>query len=242
MNTDDLRLLINGELVEPASDTLVDSINPYTNKAWARVPYATEADVRAAVTAAEDAFEAWSGTTGYERSRLLLKLADLVDQHADQLATAETTDNGKVIRETRTQIGFAARQYRYFAGWADKLTGDVIPTDRLGTLDVATYRPLGPVALITAWNSPIGHLSNKLAPALAAGCTTVVKPSEHASVTTLLFAELLQEAGFPPGWSTSWLGRLRLDRPSSGIPGSARSASPGPRAWVAVSPRPRPRT
>ena len=198
MKIEDLRLLVDGQLV-PGQGELVDSINPYTNRAWARLPYATGSDVGAAVTAAERAFDGWAATPGYERSRLLLRLADLVEENADALAEAETTDNGKVIRETRAQMGFAARQYRYFAGWADKLTGDVIQTDRTGTLDVAVLRPLGPVALITAWNSPIGHLSNKLAPALAAGCTAVVKPSEHASVTTLLFARLVQEAGFPPG-------------------------------------------
>ena len=228
MNVDDLRLLIDGQLV-PGQGELVDSINPYTNQAWARLPHAAESDVDAAVAAAERAFDSWSATSGYERSLLLLRLAELVEKNADALAEAETTDNGKVIRETRAQMGFAARQYRYFAGWADKLTGDVIPTDRAGTLDVAVLRPLGPVALITAWNSPIGHLSNKLAPALAAGCTTVVKPSEHASVTTLLFARLVQEAGFPPGVVNIITGEAPVGEALTVHPGTPNIRFPGPR-------------
>ncbi len=111
----------------------------------------------------------------------------------------ESTDNGKIIRETQTQMVLAARQYRFFAGYADKLWGQQIPLDQRDVFDYATREPLGVVALITAWNSPMGLLANKLAPALAAGNCVVIKPSEHASVTTLEFCRFVEAAGFPPG-------------------------------------------
>lgn len=195
----DLQLFIDGAQVGGGSDPTFESINPYTNQPWARLIEATADHVDAAARAAERAFPAWSKTSGAERARLLHRLADLLEGAGDEYAVAESTDNGKVIRETRRQMDFAARQYRYFAGWADKIAGNVIPTDQQNTLDVMVRKAIGPVALITAWNSPIGHLSNKLAPALAAGCTAVVKPSEHASVTTAMFADLVMRAGFPDG-------------------------------------------
>ncbi len=127
------------------------------------------------------------------------KLAELLEADAERMAQLETTDNGKVIRETRVQMRFAARNYRYFAGWADKLHGESIPLDRPELVDFTTREPRGVAALITSWNSPMAILANKLAPALAAGCTVVIKPSEMASVTTLAFAELCERAGFPAG-------------------------------------------
>ena len=195
----DLKLFIDGEFVGGEGDPTFESINPFTNQPWARLIEATQGHVDSAVQAAQRAFPEWARTSGAERARLLHRLADLLEAAGDEYAVAESSDNGKVIRETRRQMDFAARQYRYFAGWADKIHGNVIPTDQQDTLDVMVRKPIGPVALITAWNSPIGHLSNKLAPALAAGCTVVVKPSEHASVTTAMFADLVKKAGFPDG-------------------------------------------
>jgi acyl-CoA reductase-like NAD-dependent aldehyde dehydrogenase len=115
----------------------------------------------------------------------------------------ETTDNGKVIRETRAQMSYAARVYRFFAGYADKIWGSVIPLDQRGVMDFALREPYGVIAAITAWNSPIALLANKLPAALAAGNCVVIKPSEHASATTLEFCKLIEQAGFPPGVSTS---------------------------------------
>ena len=134
-----------------------------------------------------------------ERGRLLLRLADLLERDADRMALLESTDNGKVIRETKPQMLFAARIFRFYAGFTDKLWGRVIPLDQPNVFDYATCEPLGVVGLITAWNSPIALLANKLPAALAAGNCVVVKPSEHASVTTLEFSRLMEEAGFPPG-------------------------------------------
>jgi len=177
-----------------------DSFNPYTSKPWARISEASEQDVQAAVDAANDCFEKkWRHTSGFERARLMLKLAELVEGSAERLATLESTDNGKIIRETRGQVIFMGRQLRFFAGFADKLWGKNIPLDQRDVADFTSREPIGVAAVITAWNSPIALLANKLAPALAVGCCIVVKPSEHASVTTLEFAELVKEAGFPDG-------------------------------------------
>ena len=134
-----------------------------------------------------------------ERARLMHRLATLLEEAADEMGVLETTDNGKVIRETKSQMLFSARLYRFYAGYADKIWGKVIPLDRRDVFDYASYEPLGVIGLITAWNSPMALLANKLPAALAAGNCVVVKPSEHASVTTLEFCALMEKAGFPPG-------------------------------------------
>ncbi len=194
------QLHIAGKWCEGRAGRRIDAINPYTGRAWATVALAETADVDAAIAAARETFErTWSRVSGYERSRLMLKLADLLEADAVRMGRLESTDNGKIIRETQTQMVLAARQYRFFAGYADKLWGRQIPLDQRDVFDYATREPLGVVALITAWNSPMGLLANKLAPALAAGNCVVIKPSEHASVTTLEFCRLVDSAGFPPG-------------------------------------------
>ena len=194
------RLHIGGEWREGRRSRRFDSANPYTARTWATVAQAEPEDVAAAIAAARDSFDrTWSRVNGYERGRLMLKLADLLHNDAARMGRLESTDNGKIIRETQTQMVFAARHYRFFAGYADKLWGRQIPLDQRDAFDYATREPLGVVALITAWNSPMGLLANKLAPALAAGNCVVIKPSEHASVTTLEFCKLVEAAGFPPG-------------------------------------------
>lgn len=193
-------LFINGEWVKTAHQEYFPAINPYSQEEWATIPQASVDQVADAIAAARAAFEGgWSRTSGLERARLLNRLADLLDAQAERMGLLESTDNGKVIRETKSQMNFAARQYRFFAGYADKLWGKVIPLDQPNVLDYATREPLGVAVLITAWNSPMGLLSNKLAPAIAAGNCVVIKPSEHASATTLEFTKLVAEAGFPKG-------------------------------------------
>lgn len=193
-------LFIDGQFVEAETGNRYESINPYNRHVWATVAEAGETDVTKAIAAARHAFEnTWRKTNGLQRARLINKLADLLEADAARMGELESTDNGKVIRETRPQMLFAARAYRFFAGYADKLWGSQIPLDKRDMFDYATREPLGVVALITAWNSPMGLLANKLAPALAAGNCVVIKPSEHASVTTLEFCKLTQAAGFPPG-------------------------------------------
>ncbi|MBN9885876.1 aldehyde dehydrogenase [Salipiger abyssi] len=197
--TETFDLYIGGTYVSSDAQERFDSINPYTGTAWASIPQASDAQVANAVAAARTAFPAWSRSTGKTRATLLNRLADLLEAEADRFGLMESTDNGKVIRETRAQMGFSARQYRFFAGYADKLWGQTIPLDDPDVFDFTTRVPVGVVVLVTAWNSPMALLSNKLAPALAAGNTVVIKPSEHASATTLAFAELIERAGFPPG-------------------------------------------
>jgi aldehyde dehydrogenase (NAD+) len=193
-------LHIAGEWREGRASRRFEAINPYTARPWATVAQAEAEDVEAAITAARHAFEGpWGRVSGYERSRLMAKLADLLQADAERMGRLETTDNGKIIRETQTQMVLAARQYRFFAGYADKLWGQQIPLDQRDVFDYATREPLGVIALITAWNSPMGLLANKLAPALATGNCVVIKPSEHASVTTLEFCRFVEAAGFPPG-------------------------------------------
>jgi acyl-CoA reductase-like NAD-dependent aldehyde dehydrogenase len=196
----DYRLHIGGQWRDGAAGRWFDAINPYTGSRWARIAQAEPADVAAAIDAARGAFDnGWRQTSGYERARLMNRLADLLQDDAARMGRLESTDNGKIIRETQPQMVFAARQYRFFAGYADKLWGLQIPLDRRDAFDYACREPLGVVGLITAWNSPMGLLANKLAPALAAGNCVVIKPSEHASATTLEFCRLVERAGFAPG-------------------------------------------
>ncbi|WP_019928491.1 aldehyde dehydrogenase [Nocardia sp. BMG111209] len=191
-------MIIDGKPAEAAATR--EAINPYTGRAWATIPDASAADVGTAVAAADRAFrENWRRTPGVERARLMHALADALVAEAEPMATMESTDNGKIIRETSSQMLFAARNLRFFAGYADKLYGRTIPLDNPSVFDYTRRRPFGVAALITAWNSPIGLLANKLPPALATGNTVVIKPSEHASVTTCELARLACEVGFPPG-------------------------------------------
>ncbi|RDV02398.1 aldehyde dehydrogenase [Undibacter mobilis] len=193
-------LYIGGRWLPPAGGERFPTYNPFTQEPWAIISQAETADVNAAIAIARDTFnQTWSRTTGYERAKLLFRLADLTEKSAERIGRLETTDNGKIIRETTSQVIFLARMFRFYAGYADKIWGRVIPLDRPDVFDYATMDPLGVIGIITAWNSPMALLGNKLAAALAAGNTVVVKPSEHASVTTLEFCKLMEEAGFPAG-------------------------------------------
>ena len=191
---------IDGVWTGPADDAgRIPSMNPYTGERWAEISQARSETVDMAVAAATRALRKWRRVSGTERSALLQRLAALIDDNAERLALLETTDNGKVIRETRNQRSFCARNYRFFAGCADKLYGSYIPLDNYDSVDYVAWEPVGVCALLTGWNSPLQLLSNKLAPALAGGNTVVIKPSELASVTTLEFMRLVEQAGFPPG-------------------------------------------
>lgn len=193
-------MYVDGQRVDPADGRMLKSTNPYTGQVWAEIPDASAEDVAQAVAAANRAFRnGWRDTPGVARAALMLKLAALIEGAADRMSHIESTDNGKIVRETRPQMLWVGRQLRHFAGYADKLFGQHIPLDQPNMLDYLTLEPYGVVGLITAWNSPLALLTNKLAPALAAGNCVIVKPSEHASASTLEFASLVEEAGFPPG-------------------------------------------
>ena len=194
------QLFVDGRWRDAADGAMIPAINPFDQSVHAHIPVATAADVEDATRAARRAFDAgWGRTAPGARARLLNRLADLIDADADRLALLETVDNGKVIRETSSQMGYAARLFRYYAAWADKVTGDVVPLDQADTAGLALREPYGVVACITAWNSPIAILCNTLPAALAAGNCVIAKPSEHASVTTLEIARLAERAGFPQG-------------------------------------------
>ncbi|WP_415853698.1 aldehyde dehydrogenase [Sinomonas sp. G460-2] len=195
----DTRMLIDASRVPLDHGRTITVTSPIDGSHLAEVADATAAQVHDAISAAERAFVSWRKVSGSERARLLHRLADLIDRNSDELALLETTDNGKLLRETSTQARFAARNYRFFAGAADKLYGHTVPLDGWDTFDYTSREPVGVAVLITAWNSPMQLLANKLAPALAAGCTVVVKPSEIAPLTTLRLANLVAEAGFPDG-------------------------------------------
>ena len=192
-------MLIGGEWVDARAGATFESINPYTAQPWATIPRAGAEDVDAAVRAARGAFESWSRTTAVTRARLMRRLAELIAENAERIAVVETTDNGKLIREMEGQLRGLADYYHYYAGAADKVGGETLPADRDNFFVYTLREPLGVVAAITPWNSPVLLMSWKAAPALAAGCTLVVKPAEQAPASTLEFAALVEEAGFPPG-------------------------------------------
>jgi acyl-CoA reductase-like NAD-dependent aldehyde dehydrogenase len=194
------RMLIGGHQADAASGREFESVNPYTGQPWATAPDGGPEDVDAAVAAARGAFDGeWGAATGFARAALLRRLADLIPAHAQELARLEVTDSGKLYREMIGQMNGLSAWYHYYAGLADKLEGRQIPAPNPDYLVYTRREPAGVVAAITPWNSPLLLMTWKVAPALAAGCTVVVKPSEHAPVSTLGFAALMAEAGFPPG-------------------------------------------
>ena len=195
------QMLIGGKWVDPASGKWFESMNPFTGAPWALVPQGTKDDVDRVVGAAKAAFysKEWRRLTATARGQLLQKLADLIAAEAQKLGEIETTDNGKLLAEMRGQVAYIPQWFRYFGGLADKVEGRVIPIDKPGVFNFTREEPLGVVAAITPWNSPLLLATWKLAPALAAGNTVVWKPSEFASVSALAFGELFERAGFPPG-------------------------------------------
>ncbi len=178
-----------------------DSLDPATGAPWARMPDAGAVDVDRAVRAADRAFNApeWAGLTASARGKLLLRLAELVAEAAPRLAEMETRDTGKIIRETRAQIAYVAEYYRYYAGLADKIEGAHLPIDKPDMEVWLRREPVGVVAAIVPWNSQLFLSAVKLGPALAAGCTVVLKASEDGPAPLLEFARLVHQAGFPPG-------------------------------------------
>ena len=192
---------INGAWVEPASGAYFDTENPYTGEVWARVARGNAEDADRAVKAAKAAFDQgeWAEMRPTTRGKLLVRLAEIIERESVRLGELEVRDNGKLIAEMGAQTKYLAEWYRYFGGLADKVEGAVLPSDKPGIFNFTRYEPLGVVGMITAWNSPLLLLAWKLAPALAAGNTAVVKPSEFTSASSLEFMELIKEAGIPDG-------------------------------------------
>ncbi|HET8570031.1 MAG TPA: aldehyde dehydrogenase [Candidatus Limnocylindria bacterium] len=192
-------LFIGGKWTPSGDGRTFDSVDPFKDEVWATLPLAGAGDVDRAVSAAREAFPGWKAAFGKERGRLLRRLADLIARDAEALAAVETRDNGKLIREMLGQVKALPDHYTYWAGWADKVTGQVVPLDKPDMFHYIAREPIGVIAGIVPWNSPLLLLTWKLAPALATGNVVVAKPSEYASASTLEFARLVEEAGFPAG-------------------------------------------
>ncbi len=195
------KMLINGKWVDSASGKTFETINPATGDCICEVAEGDKADVDLAVKAARRAFtsKGWSRMSATDRGRLLYKLADLIDANLRELAALETFDNGKPIRDSLTiDIPGTSAVYRYYAGWADKIHGKTIPVN--GPFTAYTrHEPVGVVGQIIPWNFPALMQAWKWGPALACGCTIVLKPAEQTPLTALRIAELAMEAGFPEG-------------------------------------------
>jgi len=195
------RMYINGEWVSARSGRTLNSINPSDGTPWATIPEADEADVDDAVQAAHRAFKEgpWSTMTATERGKLLRRLGDLLSEHSETLGHFETVDTGKLFKETRWQARYISDYFYYYAGLADKVSGKTLPIDKPNMWAMTVREPLGVIAAIVPWNSQLFLVAVKIAPALAAGNTVVVKASEHASASIMEFAKVFEKAGFPTG-------------------------------------------
>jgi aldehyde dehydrogenase (NAD+) len=193
------QLFIDGEFVDGLAGATIEVINPHDCSVITEIAEARAEDVDRAVEAAARAFPAWSRLAAGDRGRLLLRLADAIEDHADELARLESLDTGHPLKDSKVlDVPRAAAAFRYFGGIADKVQGDVIPVDA-GFLNYVRREPIGVVGQIVPWNFPLMFCGWKLGPALAAGNCAVMKPSEITPLTSLRLAELMAEAGFPPG-------------------------------------------
>jgi aldehyde dehydrogenase (NAD+) len=197
------KLFINGEWRDAANGRTFETFNPATGESLTRIAAASAEDVDAAVQAARAAFDEskgpWRRLSASERGRLLWKLADLIEKNIDELAELETLDNGKIITESRyVDMPMVADVFRYYAGWATKIHGETINSFE-NAFTYTIRQPVGAVGAIVPWNFPLLIASWKLGPALACGCTVVLKPAEQTPLTALRLAELAKEAGYPAG-------------------------------------------
>lgn len=195
------KLLIGGKWVAAKSGKTFESINPANEEVLALVAEGDKADVDDAVKAARKAFEegSWPAMTPHQRTRCLLKLAELVDKYADELAELESLDNGKPVSQARSiDINGVAGVLRYFAGWPTKIYGETNPSDP-AFFNYTLREPVGVCGLIVPWNFPLMMAVNKIAPALACGNTMILKPAEQTPLTAIRFGEIVQEAGIPDG-------------------------------------------
>ena len=190
---------INGELVGPVNGDYFDNYNPSNGKVYSLVPDSEKADIDHAVAAAKEAFKTWSKTSKQERSNILMKLADTIEKHSEELIIAESKDNGKPESLARAvDIPRAPENFRFFADKAiSAQDGLTLPSSTL--LNITKRVPIGPVGIITPWNTPFMLSTWKIAPALAAGCTVVHKPAELSPVTAQILHEIALDAGLPPG-------------------------------------------
>ncbi|GHH61272.1 aldehyde dehydrogenase (NAD+) [Streptomyces umbrinus] len=194
-------MFIDGESRKPGAGEWFPTDNPYLGTPWAEIAKGTAEDVDDAVRAAHRALHTgpWAELTASARGSLLRQLGDTIAANARRLAETEVRDNGKLFTEMHGQLNYVPQWFHYYGGLADKIEGAVPPLDKKGYFAYTKKEPVGVVAVITPWNSPLLLLAWKVAPALAAGCTVVVKPSEFTSASALELARLFHEAGLPPG-------------------------------------------
>jgi len=193
------KLFIGGQFVDAEDGATIDVLNPHDNSLITEIAEAKAADVDKAVAAAKQAFPKWSGMAAAERGRLLLKLADRIEEEKEALGRLEATDTGHPFRDTQIlDVPRTAVTFRYFGGMADKLEGNVVPVQE-GFLNYVLRQPIGVVGQVVPWNFPLMFTSWKMGPALAAGNCVVLKPSELTPLSTLRIAELMAEVGFPDG-------------------------------------------
>ncbi|GAB7024233.1 betaine-aldehyde dehydrogenase [Salidesulfovibrio brasiliensis] len=202
------KMYIDGEWVDARSGKEREIVNPFDASVIATVPEADREDTKAAIAAARRAFDTdgWPETPAADRARLLFKLADLIERDREELARLESLDTGKTVEESRWDMDDIAGIFRYFAGLADKDGGEVIESPIADTTSMVMREPVGVCGQISPWNYPLLQASWKMAPALAAGCTIVMKPSEITPLTTVKVTELAEEAGFPKGVVNTVLG------------------------------------
>ncbi len=195
------QMLIDGAWVDASDGRTFDSVNPTTGEIWARVPEATAEDVDAAVRAADRAFNdgPWAALSPTQRGHCLRRLADLLAEKSEDLGRTESIDTGKLLKETRWQAQYIAEFFHFYAGCADKVSGETLPIDKPDLFVFTNREPLGVVAAVVPWNSQLFLSAVKIGPALAAGNTIVLKASEHASAAMLDFGRLIEEAGIPAG-------------------------------------------
>ncbi len=195
------QMLVDGAWVDASDGRTFDSVNPATGEVWAKIPEATDIDVDNAVRAAERAFTEgpWARMTPTERGGCLRRLADVLRDKSEGLGRTESIDTGKLLKETRWQARYIADFFNFYAGCADKISGETLPIDKPDLFVFTNREPLGVVAAIVPWNSQLFLSAVKIGPALAAGNTVVLKASEHASAAMLEFGRLLEPAGIPPG-------------------------------------------
>lgn len=195
------QMLINGEWVDASDGKTFDSVNPTNGSVWSKIPEATTDDVNRAVQAAHHAFSSgpWARMTPTERGKCLRRLAELLADQSEALGRIESIDTGKMLKETKWQAKYIAEFFQFYAGCADKISGETLPIDKPDMMVFTKREPLGVVAAVVPWNSQLFLVAVKIGPALAAGNTVVLKASEHASAPLLAFGRLIEEAGFPPG-------------------------------------------
>lgn len=195
------QMYIDGAWTEGDAGQTMATQNPATGEDWATFACAAPADVDRAIAAARRALNdpAWRDMTQTKRGKLLYRLAELIEENAQELGRLETTDSGKLLAETSTQTAYVGDYYRYYAGLADKIEGAVLPIDKPDMHVFTRREPIGVVVAIVPWNAQMFLTATKLGPALAAGCAVVLKASEVAPTPMLAFAKLIKQAGFPAG-------------------------------------------